>query len=276
MDVLLEARKLRKYFPIKKSLRELFKSGGREPPDLAVVKAVDDVSFMLERSKVLVIAGASGSGKTTVARLVTRAIDPDSGSVIFEGKDITHCTGSQLREFRTAVHMVYQDPYTSLNPRMKISDIVMEPVNIHDNISSREQKIQKVLSALRGVGLEPAEEIARRLPYTLSGGQRQRVAIARALVLRPALIVADEPVSMLDVSIRGEILNLMQTLRQKFAISYMYITHDLSTARYIGDDLAVMKAGKIVEMGPIDKVLYDPCHPYTKALLHAIPEPESK
>ena len=276
MDVLLEARKLRKYFPIKKSLRELFKSGGREPPDLAVVKAVDDVSFMLERSKVLVIAGASGSGKTTVARLVMRAIDPDSGSVIFEGKDITHCTGSQLREFRTAVHMVYQDPYTSLNPRMKISDIVMEPVNIHDNISSREQKIQKVLSALRGVGLEPAEEIARRLPYTLSGGQRQRVAIARALVLRPALIVADEPVSMLDVSIRGEILNLMQTLRQKFAISYMYITHDLSTARYIGDDLAVMKAGKIVEMGPIDKVLYDPCHPYTKALLHAIPEPESK
>lgn len=276
MDVLLEARKLRKYFPIKKSLRELFKSGGREPPDLAVVKAVDDVSFMLERSKVLVIAGASGSGKTTVARLVTRAIDPDSGSVIFEGKDITHCTGSQLREFRTAVHMVYQDPYTSLNPRMKISDIVMEPVNIHDNISSREQKIQKVLSALGEVGLEPAEEIARRLPYTLSGGQRQRVAIARALVLRPALIVADEPVSMLDVSIRGEILNLMQTLRQKFAISYMYITHDLSTARYIGDDLAVMKAGKIVEMGPIDKVLYDPCHPYTKALLHAIPEPESK
>jgi peptide/nickel transport system ATP-binding protein len=276
LDVLLEAKKLRKYFPIKKSFRQLFKSGGRESPDLAVVKAVDDVSFMLERSKVLVIAGASGSGKTTVARLVMRAIDPDSGSVIFEGKDITHCTGSQLREFRTAVHMVYQDPYTSLNPRMKISDIVMEPVNIHDNMSSREQKIQKVLSALGEVGLEPAEEIARRLPYTLSGGQRQRVAIARALVLRPALIVADEPVSMLDVSVRGEILNLMQTLRQKFAISYMYITHDLSTARYIGDDLAVMKAGKIVEMGPIDKVLYDPCHPYTKALLHAIPEPESK
>jgi peptide/nickel transport system ATP-binding protein len=276
LDVLLEARNLKKYFPIKKSFRQLFKLGGREPPDLAVVKAVDDVSFMLGRSKVLVIAGASGSGKTTMARLVMRAIDPDSGSVIFEGKDITHCTGSQLREFRTAVHMVYQDPYTSLNPRMKISDIVMEPVNIHDKMSSREQKIQKVLSALEEVGLEPAEEIARRLPYTLSGGQRQRVAIARALVLRPALIVADEPVSMLDVSIRGEILELMQTLRQKFAISYMYITHDLSTARYIGDDLAVMKAGKIVEMGPIDKVLYDPCHPYTKALLRAVPEPESK
>jgi peptide/nickel transport system ATP-binding protein len=276
LDVLLEARNLRKYFPIKKSFRQLFKLGGREPPDLAVVKAVDDVSFMLERSKVLVIAGASGSGKTTVARLVMRAIDPDSGSLIFEGKDITRCRGSQLREFRTAVHMVYQDPYTSLNPRMKISDIVMEPVNIHDKTSSREQKTQKALSALREVGLQPAEEIARRLPYTLSGGQRQRVAIARALVLRPTLIVADEPVSMLDVSVRGEILELMQTLRQKFAISYMYITHDLSTARYIGDDLAIMNAGKIVEMGPIDRILSDPCHPYTKALLSAIPEPESK
>jgi peptide/nickel transport system ATP-binding protein len=275
LDVLLEARNLRKYFPIKKSFRQLFNSSGRKQPDL-VVKAVDDVSFMLERSKVLVVAGASGSGKTTVARLVMRAIDPDSGSVIFEGKDITHCTGSQLREFRTAVHMVYQDPYTSLNPRMKISDIVMEPVNIHDNISSTEQKIQKVLSALREVGLEPAEEIARRLPYTLSGGQRQRVAIARALVLRPTLIMADEPVSMLDVSVRGEILELMQSLREKFDISYIYITHDLSTARYIGDDLAIMNSGKIVEMGPIDRVLSDPSHPYTKALISAIPEPESK
>jgi peptide/nickel transport system ATP-binding protein len=275
LDVLLEARNLRKYFPIKKSFRQLFNSSGRKQPDL-VVKAVDDVSFMLERSKVLVVAGASGSGKTTVARLVMRAIDPDSGSVIFEGKDITHCTGSQLREFRTAVHMVYQDPYTSLNPRMKISDIVMEPVNIHDDISSTEQKIQKVLSALREVGLEPAEEIARRLPYTLSGGQRQRVAIARALVLRPTLIMADEPVSMLDVSVRGEILELMQSLREKFDISYIYITHDLSTARYIGDDLAIMNSGKIVEMGPIDRVLSDPSHPYTKALISAIPEPESK
>ena len=273
MDVLLETREIKKYFPIKKSFRQLFRSAG-EPLDI-VVKAVDDVSFILERSKVLVLAGASGSGKTTVARIVMRAIDPDSGSVIFEGKDVTHSTGSKLKEFRTAVHMIYQDPYASLNPRMKVSEIVLEPVNIHDKGSSREQKIQKVLSALQDVGLEPAEEIAGMLPYSLSGGQRQRVAIARALVHRPVLIVADEPVSMLDVSVRGEILELMQNLKQKFGISYIYITHDLSTARYIGDDLAVMNSGKIVEIGPIDKVLSNPCHPYTKALINAIPEPES-
>jgi peptide/nickel transport system ATP-binding protein len=268
LDVLLEARNLRKYFPIKKSFRQLLQRSGSD-----FVRAVDDVSFTLERGKVLVIAGESGSGKTTVARLVMRAADPDGGSIIFEGNDVTHYTGGQLSDFRTAVHMVYQDPYASLNPRMRIMNIVMEPLNIHDRASSKEQKVEKVLSALRDVRLEPAEEIAGRFPHMLSGGQRQRVAIARALVLRPRLIVADEPVSMLDVSVRGEILELMQGLKDKFNISYIYITHDLSTARYVGDDLAVMKAGKIVEMGPIDRVLSDPYHSYTKALISAIPEP---
>jgi peptide/nickel transport system ATP-binding protein len=269
LDVLLEARNLRKYFPVKKSFRQLLQKSG---PD--VVKAVDGVSFALERGKVLVLAGESGSGKTTVARLVMRATDPEPGSsIIFEGREVTNYTGGQLKEFRTAVHMVYQDPYASLNPRMKIMDIIMEPLNIHDRASSKKEKTEKVLSALRGVRLEPAEEIAGRLPHMLSGGQRQRVAIARALVLRPRLIVADEPVSMLDVSVRGEILELMQSLKEKFNISYIYITHDLSTARYVGDDLAVMNAGKIVEMGPIDRVLSDPYHPYTKALINAIPEP---
>ena len=268
LDILLEARNLRKYFPIKKSFRQLLQ---KSSPD--VVKAVDDVSFTLERGKVLVLAGGSGSGKTTVARLVMRATDPDGGSIIFEGKDVTRYTGSQLKEFRTAVHMVYQDPYASLNPRMKMMDSVMEPLNIHDKASSKEQKMGKVLSALRDVRLEPAEDIAGRFPHMLSGGQRQRVAIARALVLRPRLIVADEPVSMLDVSVRGEILELIQSLKERFNISYIYITHDLSTARYVGDDLAVMKDGKIVEMGPIDRVLSNPYHPYTKALISAIPEP---
>ncbi|HEX6253327.1 MAG TPA: ABC transporter ATP-binding protein [Nitrososphaera sp.] len=271
MGVLLEARGLRKYFPIKKSFRQFFKPRQRD----LVVKAVDDVSFIVDQGKVLVFAGASGSGKTTVARLVMRAIDPDSGSIIFEDNDVTGYKGNQLAQFRRAVQMVYQDPYSSLNPRMKVKDIIMEPINIHGKRTSKEQKLENVLNALREVGLEPAEEVASRLPYTLSGGQRQRVAIARALVLRPTLIVADEPVSMLDVSVRGEILGLMQSLGQKFKISYIYITHDLSTARYIGDDLAIMKAGKIVEIGPIDKVLSDPVHPYTRTLIDAIPEVES-
>ena len=244
-------------------------SGGQE-----YVNAVDDVSFTLQKGKVLVIAGESGSGKTTVARLVMRAIDADSGSIIFEGKDVTHYTGEQLKDFRAAVHMVYQDPYTSMNPRMKIFDILMEPVAIHDKASTKEAKAAKVHNALREVSLDP--KVARKLPHALSGGERQRVALARALVLRPRLIVADEPVSMLDVSIRGEILGLMQTLKEKFGISYIYITHDLSTARYVGDDLAIMKAGKIVEMGPIDRVLADPVHPYTKQLISAIPEIKSQ
>jgi peptide/nickel transport system ATP-binding protein len=272
LDALLEARHITKYYPIKKSFRQLFNFA--EPH--FVVKAVDDVSFMLDRGKVLVFAGASGSGKTTVARIVMRAIDPDTGYVIFEGKDVTHSKGGELRDFRTAVQMVYQDPYASLNPRMKIGAIIMEPISIHDRITSKEQKIEKVLNALQEVGLEPPEEIAARLPYTLSGGQRQRVAIARALVLRPKLIVADEPVSMLDVSVRGEILGVMQNLRQKFNISYIYITHDLSTARYLGDDLAIMKSGKIVEIGPIDKVLSDPCDAYTRELINAIPQVEGR
>ena len=267
MAVLLEAKNLIKYFPIKKSFRQTMQRSAQN-----FVKAVDDVSFTLEQGNVLVLAGESGSGKSTVARLVMRATDPDKGSIFFEGQDVTRYTGPQLKEFRAAIHMVYQDPYASLNPRMRINDIVMEPLQIHDKTSSKENKLDKVLGALREVRLEPADQIASRFPHELSGGQRQRVAIARALVVRPRIIVADEPVSMLDVSVRGEILGLMQSLKKKFNISYIYITHDLSTARYVGDILAIMRYGKIVEMGPIDKVLSNPQHEYTKELIGAIPE----
>ena len=237
------------------------------------IKAVDDVSFKIEKGKVLVLAGESGSGKTTLARLILRALDTDGGSIIFEGEDVVKISGNKLKKFRTNVQMIHQDPYASLDPRMKIMDIVMEPLTIHDKHSSKEERRAKVLRSLGDVRLEPAIEIAQKFPHMLSGGQRQRVALARALVLKPKLIVADEPVSMLDVSVRAEILELMKNLKDRFQISYLYITHDLSTSRYIGDNIAIIYSGKIVEIGPINQVLLNPLHPYTQALIDAIPRP---
>ena len=262
-------RNLKKYFPIKKNLREIFRFTDRE-----YTKAVDNVSFGVEKGKVFVLAGESGSGKTTLARLILRAIEPDSGNIIFDGQDITRKTDSELREIRTKMQMIYQDPYTSLNPRMKIMDIVMEPLNIHDKNSSKSVRKEKVLRALDDVQLKPAEEIAQKVPHMLSGGQRQRVALARCLVLTSKLIIADEPVSMLDVSVRAEILELINDLKNRLKISGLYITHDLSTSRYIGDDIAIMHDGKILETGPIDEVLMHPRHPYTRALIGAISEPD--
>jgi peptide/nickel transport system ATP-binding protein len=267
---IVEIQNACKFFPIKMSLREILGLTTQH-----YLKAVDDVSFKIGLGKVFVLAGESGSGKTTIARLILRATDVDSGSILFEGEDITRYRGSELRKFRLNVQMVHQDPYASLNPRMKIMDIVMEPLTIHDKQSSKEERKQKALRALEDVRLQPAVDIAQKFPYMLSGGQRQRVALARALVLKPKLIVADEPVSMLDVSVRAEMLELMNSLRDKFRISYLYITHDLSTSRYIGDTIAIMYAGKIVELGPIDQVLSNPLHPYTQALIDSISEPDA-
>ena len=269
MNEILQVRNLKKYFPIKKNLREIFRFTDRE-----YTKAVDNVSFGVEKGKVFVLAGESGSGKTTLARLILRAIEPDSGNIIFDGQDITRKTDSELREIRTKMQMIYQDPYTSLNPRMKIMDIVMEPLNIHDKNSSKSVRKEKVLRALDDVQLKPAEEIAQKVPHMLSGGQRQRVALARCLVLTSKLIIADEPVSMLDVSVRAEILELINDLKDRLKISGLYVTHDLSTSRYIGDDIAIMHDGKILETGPIDEVLMHPRHPYTRALIGAISEPD--
>ena len=270
MVEIVEIQNACKFFPIKMSLREILGLTTQH-----YLKAVDDVSFKIGLGKVFVLAGESGSGKTTIARLILRAIDVDSGSILFEGEDITRYRGSELRKFRLNVQMVHQDPYASLNPRMKIMDIVMEPLTIHDKQSSKEERKQKALRALEDVRLQPAADIAQKFPYMLSGGQRQRVALARALVLKPKLIVADEPVSMLDVSVRAEMLELMNSLRDKFRISYLYITHDLSTSRYIGDTIAIMYAGKIVELGPINQVLSNPLHPYTQALIDSISEPDA-
>jgi peptide/nickel transport system ATP-binding protein len=269
LDEILQVNNLKKYFPVKKTLREIFSLANKQ-----YIRAVDNVSFRVEKGKVFVLAGESGSGKTTLARLILRAIEPDSGYIIFNGENITTKTDKELRNFRTNVQMVYQDPYTSLNPRMKIMDIVMEPLNIHNKKSPKTERKEKVFISLEDVRLKPAEEIAEKFPHMLSGGQRQRVALARSLVLTPKLIIADEPVSMLDVSVRAEILDLMKSLKDRLQISCLYITHDLSTSRYIGDEIAIMHAGKILEAGAIDQVLLHPVHPYTQALIDAISEPD--
>ena len=238
----------------------------------SIIKAVEDVSFSLHNDEVLVIAGESGSGKTTIAKLILGAITPDSGKIIFQGKEIKNNTNS-LMEIRMNCQMVHQDPYDSINPRMKVRDIVSEPLEIH-NIGHGSERKKIVLDTLREVKLEPAEEIVNKYPHMLSGGQRQRVVLARALVLRPKIIIADEPVSMLDVSIRAEVLELMKNIQKKNNISFIYITHDLATARYFGDRIIILYLGKIMEFGPINQVLLKPRHPYTQALIDAISEPD--
>lgn len=268
-EAFVDVKSLRKWFHVKRSLSEAVHSKEEK-----VVRAVDDVSFRIPKGSIFVLAGESGSGKTTVARMILRAIEPDSGTVLFDGVDVTKLDQNELRKFRINAQMVHQDPYASIDPRMRILEIVMEPLTVH-RIGSKKEQEEAVFKALEEVRLEPVAHIAYRYPHMLSGGQRQRVAIARALVLKPKFIVADEPVSMLDISIRAEILELMQDLQKKHDITYLYITHDLSTARYVGDRIAIMYKGKIAEMGPVDKVLLNPLHPYTQALIDAISEPDA-
>ena len=238
----------------------------------SVVKAVENVTFTLHDDEVLVIAGESGSGKSTIAKLILRAIIPDSGKVIFNGEEVTDNANS-IKKIRMNCQMVHQDPYDSINPRMRVRDIVSEPLEIH-NVGDTMERKKIVLDALQEVKLEPSEEIANKYPHMLSGGQRQRVVLARALVLRPKIIIADEPVSMLDVSIRAEILDLMKNIQKKNNISFIYITHDLATARHFGQEIIILYLGKIMETGSINKVLLEPRHPYTQALIDAISEPD--
>ena len=262
MDEILRVEHLKKYFTKK----------GMFGSKSDTVRATDDVSFSLKRGEVFVLAGESGSGKSTIAKLILKSIQLDSGKIFFEDQEIND-QKENLAKIRMNCQMIHQDPYDSINPRMKIGDIVSEPLEIH-NMGSKEERDRRVIEVLQEVKLEPANEIVNRYPHMLSGGQRQRVVLARALALKPKIILADEPVSMLDVSIRAEMLELMQELQKKYEISFIYITHDLATARYFGQRIGILYMCKIVEMGPINQVLVKPRHPYTQALIDAISEPD--
>jgi peptide/nickel transport system ATP-binding protein len=253
-------------------LKKTFTKKGIFGSKSPTVKAVDDVSFSIHKGEVFVLAGESGSGKSTIAKLILKSIKSDSGKIFFEGQEIDD-RKKNLDKIRMNCQMIHQDPYDSINPRMKVGDIISEPLEIH-SFGNKNERLKRVIEVLREVKLDPAEEIIKKYPHMLSGGQRQRVVLARALALKPKVILADEPVSMLDVSIRAEMLELMQELQKKYKISFIYITHDLATARYFGQRIGILYMGKIVEVGPIDQVLLSPKHPYTQALIDAISEPD--
>jgi peptide/nickel transport system ATP-binding protein len=262
----IEARALTKWFPATTGV-----VGGRSR-----IHAVDDVSFALSPGTITALVGESGSGKSTVARLLARLYEPTSGEVLFEGRDVTgERRRRDLLRYRSQVQMIFQDPFGSLNPVKTIRHHVERPLRIHRIVPSAQIE-ERVHELLRTVGLVPPEDIAAKYPHELSGGQRQRVAIARALAVEPKVVLADEPISMLDVSIRIGILNLMLKLKEERGIAFLYVTHDLASARYVADDILVMYAGQIVERGPIEQVLSAPLHPYTRLLLAAVPDPATK
>ena len=254
------------------NLTKKFKKANLFSSDRQQVVAADAVNFSLNHGEILAIAGQSGSGKSTIAKLILRSLQPDSGKIFYNEKEIKD-NSNELKKFRMKCQMVYQDPYDSINPRMTILDIINEPLEIHQ-IGTKEERMKKVIETLQMVKLEPAEEIAKKHPHMLSGGQRQRVVIARAIVVKPEIIIADEPVSMLDVSIRAEILELLKEIQTKNKISMIYITHDLATAKHFADKIVILNSGKIMEKGVIDEVLKNPQNKYTKSLIAAISEPD--
>jgi oligopeptide/dipeptide ABC transporter ATP-binding protein len=265
---ILQVQNVCKYFAVGRT--NFWRREGRR------VHAVDDVSFELQRGEVLALVGESGCGKSTLVLTLLGLEQTTSGQIIFEGQDVTRPSPAGLKELRRHIQMIFQDPYESLNPLMTVGELVAEPLLVHGLVPKRGERLERAKQALEDAGLKPADSFVHRRPHELSGGQRQRVVIAGALVLEPAVLLADEPVSMLDVSIRAEILNLLADLRARRGISIVFITHDLSTAAYFADRLAVMYLGRIVELGPTQAVLAAPAHPYTKALLSVIPVPNPR
>jgi peptide/nickel transport system ATP-binding protein len=262
---LIVINNLKKYYPVRTGLLESLRSTERQ-----YVRAVDDVSFNINSGEIYGLAGESGCGKTTTGRLILRLLEPTDGTVQFKDRDVFKLRKSELKEFRRRAQIIYQDPYESLDPRMTIFDFVAEPLIVH-KIGDIEKQVE---GALERAELTPAREYFYRFPHELSGGQRQRVAIARAMILNPEFMVADEPVSMLDVSIRTSILNLMMRLRDDLGISYLYITHDLATAKHICDRIGIMYLGKLVEEADVEELVDEPLHPYTQALIAAVPDPD--
>lgn len=272
-DAVIEARNLKKHFPIQLGF---FRS--LVTKEVPAIHAVDGIDFKIKPREVFGLVGESGCGKTTTGRLLLRLIEPTEGKVLFRNKDLTSLPLNEMNKLRRKMQIIFQDPYESLNPRMSIYDIIAEPIQIQKVAESLEEVGEMVTKTLEDMDLVPPEEFLFRFPHELSGGQRQRVAIARAFVLSPEFIVADEPVSMLDASIRSEVLNLMLDLIEKVECAFLYITHDIALSRYTCDRLAVMYLGKIVEKGPTEDMIKKPFHPYTEALLAAtpVPDPEAR
>jgi peptide/nickel transport system ATP-binding protein/oligopeptide transport system ATP-binding protein len=259
---LIQVNHLVKYFPVRAGFLQKV---------VAQVQAVDDVSFAVREGETLGLVGESGCGKTTVGRTLLRLIEPTAGAIAFQGQDIMKLKGRELKEMRRNMQIIFQDPYASLDPRMPIGESVMEGLNIH-NIGTHRERFEIMIETLRKVGLEDYH--ARRYPHEFSGGQRQRIGIARALALRPKFIVCDEPVSALDVSIQSQVLNILNDLQNEFGLTYLFIAHNLSVVEHISDRVAVMYLGKMVEMADRIELYRNPLHPYTKALMSAIPIPE--
>ncbi len=258
---LMEVKNLVKYFPVK---------GGILQHVVAWVQAVDDVSFNIRKGETVGLVGESGCGKTTVGRTLLRLIEPTSGSVVFDGIDVAHLKGKDLKEMRRQMQIIFQDPYSSLDPRMPIGESIAEGLKIH-RLGTPQQRFETTIEILHKVGME--EYHARRYPHEFSGGQRQRIGIARALALKPKFIVADEPVSALDVSIQSQVLNLLKELQREFGLTYLFIAHNMSVVEHISDRVAVMYLGKLVELTAREELFHNPLHPYTQALMSAIPIP---